>query len=39
MGLKRFLERLIGVPVDLVSAAALNPLLREHILREVRYVA
>jgi uncharacterized protein len=39
MGLKRFLERLIGVPVDLVSAAALNPLLKEHILSEVRYVA
>ena len=29
MGLKRFL----------VSAAALKPLLKEHILREVRYVA
>ena len=39
MGLKRFLEHLIGVPVDLVSAAALKPFLREHILREVRYVA
>lgn len=39
MGLKRFLERLIGVPVDLVSAAALKPVLKEHILREVRYVA
>jgi predicted nucleotidyltransferase len=39
MGLKRFLERLSGVPVDLVSAAALKPLLRENILREVRYVA
>ena len=39
MGLKRFLELLIGVPVDLVSAAALKPLLRDHILREVRYVA
>lgn len=39
MGLKRFLERLIGVPVDLVSTAALKPLLREHILHEVRYVA
>jgi uncharacterized protein len=39
MGLKRFLEHLIGVPVDLVSAAALKPLLKEHILREVRYVA
>jgi len=39
MGLKRFLERLIGVPVDLVSVAALKPLLGEHILREVRYVA
>ena len=39
MGLKRFLERLIGVPVDLVSAAALKPVLKEHILRVVRYVA
>jgi len=39
MGLKRFLERLIGVPVDLVSAAALKPQLKEHILHEVRYVA
>jgi predicted nucleotidyltransferase len=39
MGLKRFLEHLIGVPVDLVSAAALKPLLKENILREVRYVA
>ena len=39
MGLKRFLENLIGVPVDLVSAAALKPLLKEHILREVEYVA
>jgi hypothetical protein len=39
MGLKRFLERLIGVPVDLVSAAALKPPLKEDILREVRYVA
>ena len=39
MGLKRFLELLIGVPVDLVSAAALKPILKDHILREVRYVA
>jgi predicted nucleotidyltransferase len=39
MGLKRFLERLTGVPVDLVSAAALKPILKEHILREVQYVA
>ncbi len=39
MGLKRFLEHLIGVPVDLVSVAALKPLLKEHILREVQYVA
>ena len=39
MGLKRFLERLIGAPVDLVSVATLKPLLGEHILREVRYVA
>jgi len=38
MGLKRFLERFIGVPVDLVSAAALKPILKEHILREVQYV-
>lgn len=39
MGLKRFLERLTGLPVDLVSAAALKPLLKEHILPEVQYVA
>lgn len=39
MGLKRFLERLIGVPVDLISTAALKPFLKEHILSEVRYVA
>jgi predicted nucleotidyltransferase len=39
MGLKRFLEHLIGVPVDLVSVAALKPLLKEHIMREVRFVA
>lgn len=39
MGLKRFLESLIGVPVDLVSSAALKPLLKEHIMREVEYVA
>lgn len=39
MGLKRFLEGLVGVPVDLVSASALKPLLREHILHEVQYVA
>lgn len=39
MGLKRFLEHLIGVQVDLVSAAALKPILKEHVLREVQYVA
>ncbi len=39
MGLKRYLERLTGVPVDLVSAAALRPPLKERIGREVRYVA
>jgi predicted nucleotidyltransferase len=39
MGLKRFLEGICGVPVDLVSAAAVRPLLREYILSEVRYVA
>jgi len=39
MRLKRFPEHLIGVPVDLVSVAALKPLLKEHILREVQYVA
>ncbi len=39
MGLKRFLEHLIGVQVDLVSAAALKPILKEHVLREVEYVA
>ena len=39
MGLKRFLEGLVGAPVDLVSAAALKPVLKDHILGEVRYVA
>jgi predicted nucleotidyltransferase len=39
MGLKRFLEGLVGVPVDLVSAPALKPLLRQYILQEVQYVA
>jgi predicted nucleotidyltransferase len=39
MGLKRFLEDLVGVQVDLVSAAALKPLLKEHVMREVEYVA
>lgn len=39
MGLKRFLEELTGLPVDLVSSAALKPLLRPYIMGEVRYVA
>lgn len=39
MGLKRFLEDLLGLPVDLVSAAALRPALEPYIRAEVRYVA
>lgn len=39
MGLKRYLEDLTGLAVDLVSAAALRPLLRPYIMDEVRYVA
>ncbi|MDP2182171.1 MAG: nucleotidyltransferase family protein [Actinomycetota bacterium] len=39
MGLKHFLEQLLGVTVDLVSAPALKPLLKEHVMREVKYVA
>ena len=39
MGLKRFLEELTGVPVDLVSAAAIRPALEPYIMAEVRYVA
>jgi predicted nucleotidyltransferase len=39
MGLKHYLEQLLGVTIDLVSAAALKPLLREHVMREVKYVA
>jgi len=39
MGLKHYLEQLLGVTIDLVSAAALKPLLKEHVMREVKYVA
>lgn len=39
MGLKRYLEDLIGMPVDLVSAAALRPALEPYIRAEVQYVA
>ncbi|MDP2183307.1 MAG: nucleotidyltransferase family protein [Actinomycetota bacterium] len=39
MGLKHYLEQLLGVTVDLVSAAALKPMLKEHVMREVKYVA
>lgn len=39
MGLKRYLEELSGVAVDLVSAAALKPLLKNYVMNEVRYVA
>ncbi len=39
MGLKRFLEDLVGIPVDLVSAAAVRPALKSNITAEVRYVA
>ncbi|MGB4440807.1 MAG: nucleotidyltransferase family protein [Coriobacteriia bacterium] len=39
MGLKRYLEELSGVAVDLVSASALKPLLKSYVMSEVRYVA
>ncbi len=39
MGLKRFLEDLSGLPVDLVSVAALKPPLKPYVMDEVRYVA
>lgn len=39
MGLKRYLEELTGLAIDLVSDAALRPLMRPHIMDEVRYVA
>lgn len=39
MDLKFHLEGLLGRTVDLVMESALKPLLREHILREVRYAA
>ncbi|MHB1340406.1 MAG: nucleotidyltransferase family protein [Coriobacteriia bacterium] len=39
MGLKRYLEELSGLPVDLVSAAALKPMLKPYILDRVLYVA
>jgi predicted nucleotidyltransferase len=39
MDLKFHLEDLLGRTVDLVMESALKPLLREHILREVRYAA
>jgi predicted nucleotidyltransferase len=39
MGLKHSLEQLLGVTVDLVSAAALKPVLKEHVMREVKYLA
>lgn len=39
MGLKRFLEEISGMSVDLVSIAAVRPALRPYIMSEIRYVA
>ena len=39
MGLKRYLEELTGLAIDLVSDAALRPLMRPYIMDEVRSVA
>ena len=38
MGLKRYLEELTGLAIDLVSDAALRPLMRPYIMDEVRSV-
>ena len=39
MGLKLFLEELLGRPVDLVLTESIKPRLRETILRETVYAA
>lgn len=39
MGLRFFLEDLLGVPVDLVTRKALKPRLRPYVEREAQYVA
>jgi predicted nucleotidyltransferase len=39
MGLKSFLEDTLGVKVDLVTRAALNPRLRARVESEARRVA
>ena len=38
MELERFLERLLGVKVDIVSRKALKPFLQDQILKEVIYL-
>jgi len=38
MELERFLERLLGVKVDIVSRKALKPFLQDRILKEVIYL-
>ena len=37
LGLEEFLSRKLGVKVDLVTKAALKPMLKERILRETVY--
>ncbi|HVT05441.1 MAG TPA: nucleotidyltransferase [Thermoanaerobaculia bacterium] len=39
MGLKLFLEDLLGRKIDLVITRSLKPALRESVLREARLVA
>jgi len=39
MGLRFFLEDLLGTPVDLVTRKALKPRLRPYVEREAQYVA
>jgi hypothetical protein len=38
IGLKEYLEALIGRPVDLVTLDAIRPIMRDRILNEARYV-
>jgi predicted nucleotidyltransferase len=39
IGLKQYLESLLGRPVDLGTVASLKPRLKETVLREMVYVA
>jgi hypothetical protein len=38
IGLKEYLEALIGRPVDLVTPDAIRPIMRDRILNEAHYV-